>query len=156
MLRLMDGPVRFSSPRSHWPSFRCGKPGSIVPLLPGFFLSGTCKELRASLPAVARAWANLSRAYLHSRPWTRPCCNARVVTAGRGPLLSRHIQGRHTTQREQPLQRRSTSRPRPREAGLTFNPLPPGGFAVGRPSRRRCVPPPEPAQLRSQARCRNR
>ena len=150
MLRLMDGPVRFSSPRSHWPSFRCGKPGSIVPLLPGFFLSGICMELRASLPAVARAWANLSRAYLHSRPWTRPCCNARVVTAGRGPLLSRHIQGRHTTRCEQALQRRSTSRPRActeiarRSVRVQGRPASPlilyrGGFAVGRLSPRRAV-----------------
>jgi hypothetical protein len=73
-----------------------------------------------------------------------------VVIAGRGPLLSRHIQGRHTTRCEQALQRRSTSRPRActeiarRSVRVQGRPASPlilyrGGFAVGRLSPRRAV-----------------
>jgi hypothetical protein len=70
-------------PRSRWPNFRCGKPGSIVPLLPGFFLSGSCKAFKARLP-LRRAWAHFPPRLPPFAPMGPGRAATRVVvTAGR-------------------------------------------------------------------------
>jgi hypothetical protein len=113
MLRLHDGPVRLSSLRSHGPDFRCGKPGSIVPLLSGYFAVRLLQGIRSYALAVARAspFAPMGP----GRAATRV-----VVTAGRGPFRSGAIPSAEwRSKRRQPtlgapLQRRSTSRSRAR------------------------------------------
>jgi len=76
-------------PRSRWSTFRCGKPGSIVPLLPGFFLSGSCKAFKARLP-LRRAWGSFpSQVTSFRADGPRPCCNARGCDRRPGPIKTR-------------------------------------------------------------------
>ena len=78
-----------SLPRSRWSTFRCGKPGSIVPLLPGFFLSGSCKAFKARLP-LRRAWGSFpSQVTSFRADGPRPCCNARGCDRRPGPIKTR-------------------------------------------------------------------
>jgi len=87
VLRLHDGPVRLSSPRTRWPNFRCGKPGSIVPLLSGFFLSGSCKGFEASLPRAGACLGSFPSQVTSFRAHgPRPCCNARGCNRRPGPI----------------------------------------------------------------------
>jgi hypothetical protein len=69
MVRLQDGPVRFSSPVRAGPISGVGGPAASCHCCRAFFLSGSCKEFKARLVPWRVPGVHLALGYLLSRPW---------------------------------------------------------------------------------------